>query len=751
MAQKSANSLKGKIWLATSVLAFFICTFGLISYLVVSLLINDAFYGVFIPFLFLGFAVMVFGWWLSNEVVSPIEKVTLLAKSLERGASTSLPKSTGSAETDQLLQTLHRNGQQMQKLVLLMDKVANGNVDVALTPLQGSDRLTASFQKLLAKFSESIHAKEDLKKLQDAVGQIKREISTVRNGNLDVEIKTDFFQTKEITETFKYLIEHMNQLIKRLKQDSQIAQGATDEVDKTINTVIQQDENQIHEMNQASIVLKQVPNLIKKISEDLSGSAKSAKQSIDKAKQGNRIAHQNSNAVSQLRKQMRDAARGIQSLNERSQEIAKVAKTVEDLAHRTNMIALNASIQATEIGENGHGFVLVAEEVEKLATRANGTNKQISTLNKSILSEINKVGTSLETTTAEVANLSRFAIETANILGELERYVGQFLNLQENLIAYSKQQSEETDEAFQTFVKSISETETSVGNLKDSSIRIENLGGVMKNLQMLVTEYRLVQEEDGNQFGSFSEDTGQTDDSLFEANREENEDSLYEEFAKQEFELPDLNRDDENDLFPADDDHIDPYASAADDQIDPYASAVEDSLDPYASAVEDSFDPYASAVEDSFDPYASAADDGLDHHPAGNFEKPVRKASFSDLDKKEEALLELAQEEIGRLESENYGSSVSAAGPVSGSADDPDALELDADEFYPSGPAVEEKIFPDGYRAAGSGSFDPEDDSLSAATAVDDSQIEEIKISYDTAELPPEIDPNSPIPTYEEI
>ncbi len=86
MARPSANlllnSLKGKIWLATSALAFFICTFGLLSYLIVSFLISDTFYAVFIPFLFLAFTVMVFGWWLSNEVVIPIEKVSVLVKSL---------------------------------------------------------------------------------------------------------------------------------------------------------------------------------------------------------------------------------------------------------------------------------------------------------------------------------------------------------------------------------------------------------------------------------------------------------------------------------------------------------------------------------------------------------------------------------------------------------------------------------------------------------------------------------------------
>lgn len=194
MARQSANSLlnslKGKIWLATSGLAFFICTFGLVSYLLVSLLTTEIFYAVFIPFLFLGFTVMVFGWWLSNEVVSPIEKVSLLAKSLERGVQTSLPRTTGSTETDELLKSLHRNSQQLQNLVGLMDKVANGNLDVALTPLANSDRLSNSFQKLLVRVSKSIQAKQDLKKLTAAVGGITEQISTVRNGDFDLDINS---------------------------------------------------------------------------------------------------------------------------------------------------------------------------------------------------------------------------------------------------------------------------------------------------------------------------------------------------------------------------------------------------------------------------------------------------------------------------------------------------------------------------------------------------------------------------------
>lgn len=128
MAKTSANSLfnslKGKIWLASVGLAFFICVFGLISYLIISFLTNDTLYAVFIPFVVVAFSVVIFGWWLAGEVVTPVEKVSLLAKSLERGVSAGLPKTSGSTETDDILETLQRISQQVQKLVTSMDEAS---------------------------------------------------------------------------------------------------------------------------------------------------------------------------------------------------------------------------------------------------------------------------------------------------------------------------------------------------------------------------------------------------------------------------------------------------------------------------------------------------------------------------------------------------------------------------------------------------------------------------------------------------
>jgi methyl-accepting chemotaxis protein len=482
-----SNSLKGKIWLATTALAFFICTFGILSYLIISYLINDNFYAIFIPFLFLAMTVVAFGWWISNEIVNPVEKVLLFAKSLERGTSAAPPKTSGATETDELMETMFRLSQQAQKLVDAMDSVAQGNLDPTLTPNSNSDRITGTFQKLLAKVSESIHAKQELEKLQSIVQSLSEEISPLKKNNLALMVNSEIKETKTISETINHLTNELNEIASQVKAAVSQTQNSSGEIQKVLQTVIEQDEKRMQEMSHASVTLKQVPQMVQKISEELSQSAFSANQSIEKARHGENIAQANLTAVGQLRKNIQEALKRIQKLNECSQEVGKVAKTVEDLAHRTNMVALNASIQAADLNEEGRGFAVVSEEVERLAERANHTNKHISSLNKSIQAEINQVESSLETTVSEVANLSRFAIETGNSIEELERYVTNFLTLQEKMVGYTHERTEETEKAFQIFVDSIAEADQSVSELKESVKNVEKINHSMDRLQNSVS------------------------------------------------------------------------------------------------------------------------------------------------------------------------------------------------------------------------------------------------------------------------
>lgn len=490
MNRYSANSLKRTIRLATGALAFFVFSFGIGSYLLVSLFSENSFYAASIRFMLVAAMIVIYGWWLSSEAIKPIEKLSLLAKSLERGVSISLPKTSGSSETDELLQTLHRNNQQMQNLLRMMEKVSSGNLAVVLAPLEQNDRLSVSFQKLLAKVTESINAKRELDRIQSGIRHLTEQINLVRNGQLDIEIGADFGQTTEISETLKALFQQFDGLINQVQTDSKQTHDCAQEMRKIIHTIIGADENRARELNQATVTLKQIPQSVQKITEELFASSHSARQSIAKARVGTEKAQENVTVVNAIRQQIRESVKRIGRLGERTQEIGKIAKTVEDLAQRTNMIALNASIQAVETNGQGRMIAAFTEEVERLAERAAKTNRQISTLNKTITAELGEIERSLQESVSEAAKLSQFAIETGSSISELEKYINQFLNLQEKLVATASIQSSEAEAAFQSFVASIAETENSVKNLKESEIQIVRIETVMQNLQNAVEGYK---------------------------------------------------------------------------------------------------------------------------------------------------------------------------------------------------------------------------------------------------------------------
>lgn len=484
------SSLKGKIRFASVAFAIFVCGFGLFSFLSASFFVSNPLFAVFLPFVFLSLTVVFLGWWLAGEVTAPIEKISLLAKSLERSPAISLPRTTGSTETDEILHSLHRTSQQLQTIVGLMDKVAGGQLDVVLTPLQNSDRLSNSFQTLLAKVSESIHAKQELEKLESAVVGITTQIARIRRNNLDVELTADFPETREISETIKYLTHHLNRLIVEIRRDSTQARGYAVEIRQTIKEVISEDENKIRQINQAVLMLKQIPGKVQKISQELADSVTAANFSIEKAKRGAAAAEENVQAANQLRKQIQEAIKRLRRLGERSQEIAKTVKTVEDLAHRTNLVALNASIQAIGLGEKGYGFTVLAEEIEQLSARAENAKREISSLNKSIAAEISEVETGLQTTVGEAANLSKYALETGDSLGEMEKYVGRFLNLQSKLSEYSYEQAFDTEKSFEIFNETIGLSELKAESLNKSAAHVGKLLDLMETLENSAADFK---------------------------------------------------------------------------------------------------------------------------------------------------------------------------------------------------------------------------------------------------------------------
>lgn len=424
------GSLKGKIWLAVSILAVLNCLCGLFAYLTASFLFSDPFFSVFITFGLSAFTTMVFGWWLCNEVLNPIEKVSLLAKSLERSPAASLPRTTGSSETDELLKTLSRNSQQIQHLIGMMDSAAAGKTDLSFSPIQNSDRLTTSFQKLVSKVSESINAKSDLEALQSGLYRLSKDISPITSGNLTVPAFADFAETKPVTDTIKFLLGRLNVLVNEVRTGSAEALAASSDARKALRASIENENAVAGKLRRTVSSIRNESSTPQRAADELLSVIGSAAAAMEHFELSANSLSVNAGALKTLRTNLNDAVRKTQKMKDLSSSMMQIAKSAEELSKRSNLISLNASLETSGIAESKQGRSLLGDEIGVISKRADGIRKEISSLGETVGREIAEIESTLRLTTGEIAGISDREVESGESMAEMEKHLCRLAELQ---------------------------------------------------------------------------------------------------------------------------------------------------------------------------------------------------------------------------------------------------------------------------------------------------------------------------------
>jgi twitching motility protein PilJ len=177
------------------------------------------------------------------------------------------------------------------------------------------------------------------------------------------------------------------------------------------------------------------------VSNNSAESADVAQRSVQIASKGAAIVRQTIQGMDSIRDQIQETSKRIKRLGESSQEIGSIVELINDIAEQTNILALNAAIQAASAGEAGRGFAVVADEVQRLAERSTSATKRIETLVQTIQSDTNEAVNSMEQTTAEVVAGARLAEDAGSALGDIERVSHDLSALIQNISAAAREQS----------------------------------------------------------------------------------------------------------------------------------------------------------------------------------------------------------------------------------------------------------------------------------------------------------------------
>ncbi|HEX5843612.1 MAG TPA: methyl-accepting chemotaxis protein [Pseudomonas sp.] len=276
---------------------------------------------------------------------------------------------------------------------------------------------------------------------QAAILRLLDEIADLADGDLTVAATVTEDFTGAIADSINYSIDQLRDLVATINLTAVQVAGAAQETQATAMHLAEASEHQAQEIAGASAAINEMAVSIDQVSANASESSAVAERSVAIANKGNEVVHNTITGMDNIREQIQDTSKRIKRLGESSQEIGDIVSLINDIADQTNILALNAAIQASMAGDAGRGFAVVADEVQRLAERSSAATKQIEALVKTIQTDTNEAVISMEQTTSEVVRGARLAQDAGVALEEIEKVSKTLAALIQNISNSARQQA----------------------------------------------------------------------------------------------------------------------------------------------------------------------------------------------------------------------------------------------------------------------------------------------------------------------
>ena len=326
---------------------------------------------------------------------------------------------------------------------------------------------------------------------QQAIMRLLDEISSLGEGDLTVKASVTEDMTGAIADAINYAVDELRHLVTTITETSVQVAASSQETQATALQLAEASNHQAEQINAASERINEIAASIEQVSRNSTESAEVAQRSVVIAAEGAGVVRETIQGMDQIRDQIQETSKRIKRLGESSQEIGSIVELINDISEQTNILALNAAVQAAAAGETGRGFAVVADEVQRLAERTSNATKRIEGLVQAIQADTNEAVSSMEQTTAEVVSGARLAEDAGTALTEIERVSNDLNELIKNISVAAQQQAGAAADITKTMevVRQISgQTSRGAGQTADS---IGHLAQLAADLRRSVADFKL--------------------------------------------------------------------------------------------------------------------------------------------------------------------------------------------------------------------------------------------------------------------
>jgi twitching motility protein PilJ len=345
-------------------------------------------------------------------------------------------------------------------------------------------------QRIQAEGSRE-EAKREKDMTQQAILRLMNEMGDLADGDLTVRATVSEDITGAIADSVNYTIEELSVLVKRINDAAGRVAEASESAQRISAQLLTAAERQSREVTESGQSVLAMAKSMNTVSEEATRSAQVARQSLAAAQNGSTAVSNSIRGMNDIRDQIQETSKRIKRLGESSQEISEIVELISDITEQTNVLALNAAIQAASAGEAGRGFTVVAEEVQRLAERSGEATRQIAAIVRSIQVDTQDAVAAMENSTRGVVEGARLSDAAGQALDEISTVSSELAQLIETISSSAQLQAEQATRVAHGMQSILRITEQTTVGTKQTALSIGQLADLAAELKGSVAGFKV--------------------------------------------------------------------------------------------------------------------------------------------------------------------------------------------------------------------------------------------------------------------
>jgi twitching motility protein PilJ len=352
-------------------------------------------------------------------------------------------------------------------------------------------QLGAERQRLNAEALEQ-EAKRVNDANQAAILRLMNELQNVAEGDLTQEATVTEDITGAIADSVNYTVEELRSLVGNVQNTATRVAQTTSQVENTSTELLAASAEQLREIRETGQSVLDMAQRINQVSSQAQESAMVARQSLEAAESGLQAVQDAIGGMNTIRDQIQETSKRIKRLGESSQEIGEITELISDITEQTNVLALNAAIQAASAGEAGRGFSVVAEEVQRLAERSGDATRQIAALVKAIQTDTQDAVAAMERSTQGVVEGARLSDNAGSALSEIDTVSRRLALLIEQISDSAIREADSANEVAGNIQHIFAVTEQTGEGTRSTAQQVRELSRMAEELRQSVARFKIV-------------------------------------------------------------------------------------------------------------------------------------------------------------------------------------------------------------------------------------------------------------------